>query len=55
MADTGLPVTLERAPHPILVQVGHFGEYRDGVAGIVRRIRDGFDPDRILAVPLYGD
>jgi hypothetical protein len=46
------PVTLERAPWSLLSRTGHFGAYREGVGPLVSRLRETFDPARVLAVPL---
>jgi FAD/FMN-containing dehydrogenase len=50
MAAREIPVTLERAPRALLEAVGHFGEYREGVAGLVSRLREIFDPSRTFPV-----
>jgi FAD/FMN-containing dehydrogenase len=47
-----IPVTLERAPWAVRRQVGHFGAYREGVSGVVQRLRQSFDPRRCLSVTL---
>ncbi len=46
------PMTLERAPWPILTAVGHFGAYRAGVVRIVRGLREAFDPAGVLVTSL---
>jgi hypothetical protein len=52
LAGREIPVTLERAPWEIRRRVGHFGEYREGVGGLVSRLRHVFDPDPIFQVAL---
>ncbi len=51
-AQREMPMTVERAPWPILDAVGHFGAYREGVARLNDRLRAIFDPSSILLVPL---
>jgi glycolate oxidase FAD binding subunit len=52
LAAREIPLTLERAPWELRRSVGHFGEYREGVAGLVPRLRSVFDPDSRLVVAL---
>lgn len=52
LAEREIPLTVERAPWPIRSAVGHFGAYRIGVAALSARVRDVFDPNRILMAPL---
>lgn len=52
LAEREIPLTLERAPWPIRSAVGHFGAYRIGVGALSARVRDVFDPNRILMAPL---
>jgi glycolate oxidase FAD binding subunit len=47
-----MPLTLERAPWPVLSTLGHFGVYREGVSSLVRGLRQTFDPTGVLVVPL---
>jgi len=47
-AEQEMPVTLERAPWPILAGVGHFGAYREGAGRLVEALRRTFDPDGVL-------
>ena len=47
-----IPVTLERAPWPVRKAVGHFGAYREGVGGLVDKLREVFDPRGTLVVPV---
>lgn len=47
-AEQEMPVTLERAPWPILEAVGHFGAYREGVGRLVEALRRTFDPHGVL-------
>ncbi|MGE0441097.1 MAG: FAD-binding oxidoreductase [Gemmatimonadales bacterium] len=54
LAAREIPLTLERAPWPIRSAVGHFGAYREGLQGLSDRLRQVFDPDRILVTPLEG-
>lgn len=49
-----IPLTLERAPWPIRLEVGHFGAYREGVGLIVTRLREEFDPGGQLSIALEG-
>lgn len=53
-AEREIPLTLERAPWPLRQAVGHFGAYREGVGRLTARLRDVFDPRRLLVVPLDG-
>ncbi len=52
LAAREIPVTLERAPWALRNAVGHFGEYREGVGGLVARLRQVFDPDHTFVVAL---
>lgn len=45
------PVTVERAPWPVRKALGHFGQYREGVARLVEGLRRTFDPAGTLVVP----
>ncbi len=54
LAEREIPLTLERAPWPLRRAVGHFGAYREGVGRLTARLRDVFDPHRLLVVPLDG-
>ncbi|MEZ4586837.1 MAG: FAD-binding oxidoreductase [Gemmatimonadales bacterium] len=47
-----VPITLERAPWPVRRAAGHFGAYREGVGRLTAKLRDVFDPSRVLLVPL---
>lgn len=49
-ATREIPLTLERAPWPIRQAFGHFGAYREGVGGLVSRLRGTFDPKGVLQV-----
>ena len=49
-ASREIPVTLERAPWPVRQAFGHFGAYREGVGGLVTRLRSTFDPKGVLQV-----
>lgn len=51
-AGREIPLTLERAPWSLLEAFGHFGAYRDGVGGLVGRLRQVFDPGGVLVAPL---
>jgi len=51
-AQREMPLTLERAPWPVLEQLGHFGAYREGVGQLVGALRETFDPAGVLLVPL---
>lgn len=53
-ASREIPVTLERAPWDLRQAVGHFGAYREGVGGLVEKLRDVFDPARVMRVALEG-
>jgi glycolate oxidase FAD binding subunit len=53
-ATREIPVTLERAPWPLRQSLGHFGAYREGVAGLVARLRESFDPKGVLQVAVDG-
>lgn len=48
LAAREIPLTLERAPWPIRRAVGHFGAYREGMGGLVSRLRETFDPRSVL-------
>lgn len=52
LAPREVPVTLERAPWHVRRDVGHFGAYREGVAGPVRSLRNAFDPGRVLVAAM---
>ena len=52
LAGREIPVTLERAPWELRQAFGHFGLYREGVGALVGRLRDTFDPGRVLQVSL---
>lgn len=52
LAAREIPLTLERAPWTLREAFGHFGRYREGVGLLVGRLRDTFDPARVLVVPL---
>ncbi len=54
-AQQEIPLTLERAPWAVRSVVGHYGAYRERVAGIVQLVRRAFDPGDVLAVPLSAD
>jgi FAD/FMN-containing dehydrogenase len=54
-AEREVPVTLERGPWPLRRAVGHFGAYREGVGVLVERLRETFDPGRVIAVTLEGE
>lgn len=49
-AGREVPVTLERAPWAVRQAFGHFGAYREGVGGLVARLRTTFDPQSVLQV-----
>ncbi len=51
-AEREIPVTLERAPWGIRSSIGHFGAYREGVGGVVQRLRETFDPRHCFSVTL---
>ena len=53
-ASREIPMTLERAPWPVRLALGHFGAYREGVGQIVGRLRNSFDPGQCLRVALEG-
>ena len=55
LANREIPVTLERSPWEFRRAVGHFGQYREGVAGLVPRLRAIFDPDSRLVVALEAE
>jgi hypothetical protein len=52
LAAREIPLTLERGPWELRRSVGHFGDYREGVSGLVPRLRAIFDPDARLVVAL---
>jgi FAD/FMN-containing dehydrogenase len=54
-AQREVPVTLERGPWQFRRAVGHFGAYREGVGVLVERLRETFDPGRVIAVTLEGE
>jgi glycolate oxidase FAD binding subunit len=54
-AEREVPVTLERGPWPFRRVVGHFGDYREGVGTVVGRLRDAFDPGRVIAAALEAE
>jgi len=54
MAAREIPLTLERAPWPLRLAVGHFGAYREGVGPLVEELRRQFDPGALLQVNLSG-
>jgi hypothetical protein len=54
-AQREVPVTLERGPWQLRRAVGHFGAYREGVGVLVQRLRETFDPGRVIAVTLEGE
>jgi glycolate oxidase FAD binding subunit len=49
-----IPVTLERAPWGLRQAFGHFGAYREGVGGLVARLRATFDPQGVLQAAVNG-
>ncbi len=51
-AQHEFPVTVERAPHGLLRDVGHFGAYREGVGRLVDSLRVAFDPARVFSAPV---
>lgn len=53
-AQREMPVTIERAPWPLLHEIGHFGAYREGVNRLMGALRSTFDPHGTLVVPLGG-
>lgn len=53
-ATREIPLTLERGPWAVRDKVGHFGAYREGVGHLVGRLRETFDPTRIITVALEG-
>ncbi len=55
MSAMEVPLTLERAPWALRHAVGHFGAWRAGVAPLVGRLREAFDPGTRFAVPLDGE
>jgi glycolate oxidase FAD binding subunit len=54
LAEREIPLTVERAPWPIRSAVGHFGPFREGAKPLTRRVRDVFDPGRLLVAALEG-
>jgi glycolate oxidase FAD binding subunit len=52
LARREIPLTLERAPWRLRSALGHFGEYREGIGGLVTRLRHVFDPDETFVVAL---
>ncbi len=52
LARREIPLTLERAPWAFRRAMGHFGEYREGIGGLVGRLRQVYDPGSVLMVPL---
>ncbi len=55
LAAREIPLTLERAPWSLRQAVGHFGQYREGVSGLIPRLRAIFDPDSRFVVALEAD
>jgi hypothetical protein len=55
LAAREVPLTLERGPWELRRAVGHFGDYREGVSGLVPRLRAIFDPDASLVVALEAE
>ena len=53
-AQLEIPLTLERAPWSVRSALGHFGAYRDGVGRIVHSLRETFDSNGVLVVPVSG-
>ncbi len=53
-AGREIPLTLERAPWELRHLVGHFGAYREGVGQLVGRLRETFDPRRVITVAVEG-
>ena len=51
-AQHEFPVTVERAPHRLLRDVGHFGAYREGVGRLVDSLRSAFDPAGVFSAPV---
>lgn len=51
-AGREIPLTLERGPWALRESVGHFGAYHEGVGGLVERLRDTFDPNRVFSLAL---
>lgn len=54
LAAQEIPLTVERGPWALRQAVGHFGAFREGVRPLSNRVRDVFDPKRLLAVALEG-
>ena len=54
LAEREIPLTLERAPWELRARVGHFGAFREGVGTLTGRLREVFDPRRLLVVPAEG-
>ncbi len=46
-----MPLTIERAPWAVRQELGHFGAYREGTAGLVSALRQTFDPGRVIQLP----
>lgn len=55
LAGREIPLTLERGSWELRRSVGHFGDYREGVSGLVPRLRAIFDPDASLVVALEAE
>lgn len=55
LAPREIPLTLERAPWSVRRAVGHFGAYREGVGQVVGRLRETFDPGRVLRVAIEAE
>ncbi len=53
-ATREIPLTVERAPWPVRSAVGHFGAYREGVGQLVDRLRETYDPLKVISVALEG-
>jgi hypothetical protein len=51
-AEREIPVTLERAPWVVRRRIGHFGAYREGVGGVVQRLRETYDQHHCFRVAL---
>ena len=54
-AEREIPLTLERAPWPARLALGHFGAYREGVGILVSKLRSTFDPKPTFPVALEGE
>jgi glycolate oxidase FAD binding subunit len=48
-AEAGGHATLLRAPDPLRTGVGAFPPQPDALAALTRRVKDAFDPQRILS------